>query len=83
MLPFSCLFQSKPAPLYLSLFFILQKIEVLFEINFIFQIFRHRAINLFLRTYRDMWLTDENVGQEIMIEHLTVRYEYFFTVKKT
>ncbi|CAG7835911.1 unnamed protein product [Allacma fusca] len=33
---------------------------------------RHRAINLFLRSYREMWLSDENVGQEIMIEHLTV-----------
>ncbi|XP_035704010.1 ryanodine receptor isoform X5 [Folsomia candida] len=36
---------------------------------------RHRAINLFLRTYREMWLSDENAGQEIMIEHLTQTFE--------
>ncbi|ODN01392.1 Ryanodine receptor 44F [Orchesella cincta] len=36
---------------------------------------RHRAINLFLRTYKDMWLVDENIGQEVMIEHLTQTFE--------
>ena len=35
---------------------------------------RHRGINLFLRTYREVWLGDENVGQEAMIEHLTVSF---------
>lgn len=34
---------------------------------------RHRAINIFARTYYELWLQDENVGQEIMIEDLTVR----------
>ena len=33
---------------------------------------RHSAINLFLRTYRELWLSDENVGQEVLIDHLTV-----------
>ena len=39
---------------------------------------RHIAINLFLRTYRDMWLNDENTGQEVLIDHLTVsRCSYY------
>ena len=33
---------------------------------------RHIAINLFLRTYRELWLDDENSGQEVLIDHLTV-----------
>ncbi|XP_055337214.1 ryanodine receptor-like isoform X3 [Paramacrobiotus metropolitanus] len=32
---------------------------------------RHRAINLFLPAYRDLWLSDENQGQEVMIANLT------------
>ncbi|KAH1003553.1 hypothetical protein HUJ04_003457 [Dendroctonus ponderosae] len=36
---------------------------------------RHRAINIFIRTYRDFWLQDENVGQEVMIEDLTQSFE--------
>ena len=36
---------------------------------------RHRAINIFARTYYELWLQDENVGQEIMIEDLTVKSE--------
>ena len=36
---------------------------------------RHSAINLFLRTYREMWLSDENVGQEVLIDHLTMTFE--------
>lgn len=34
--------------------------------------YRHRAINIFARTYYELWLQDENVGQEVMIEDLTV-----------
>lgn len=34
--------------------------------------YRHRAVNLFLRTYREYWLADENVGQEVVIQDLTV-----------
>lgn len=34
--------------------------------------FRHRACNIFAKTYKDLWLQEENVGQEIMIEDLTV-----------
>jgi hypothetical protein len=34
--------------------------------------FRHKAINIFLRTYQELWLSDENVGQEVIIEDLTV-----------
>lgn len=33
---------------------------------------RHRAINIFARTYYELWLQEENVGQEVMIEDLTV-----------
>ncbi|KAG5899237.1 hypothetical protein JTB14_035422 [Gonioctena quinquepunctata] len=36
---------------------------------------RHRAINIFTRTYRDFWLQDENLGQEVMIEDLTQSFE--------
>ncbi|XP_046400098.1 ryanodine receptor isoform X3 [Ischnura elegans] len=36
---------------------------------------RHRAINIFLRTYYELWLSEENVGQEIMIEDLTQSFE--------
>lgn len=37
--------------------------------------FRHRAINIFARTYYELWLQDENVGQEVMIEDLTQSFE--------
>ena len=43
-------------------------------------IFRHRGINLFLRTYRNIWLGDENVGQEIMIEDLTVSLSLILSI---
>lgn len=36
---------------------------------------RHRAINIFIRTYFEFWLQDENVGQEVMIEDLTQSFE--------
>ncbi|XP_049775985.1 ryanodine receptor [Schistocerca cancellata] len=36
---------------------------------------RHRAINIYVRSYCDLWLQDENVGQEIMIEDLTQSFE--------
>ncbi|XP_069698288.1 ryanodine receptor isoform X7 [Periplaneta americana] len=36
---------------------------------------RHRAINIFVRTYHELWLQDENVGQEVMIEDLTQSFE--------
>ena len=39
---------------------------------------RHSAINLFLRTYRELWLSDENVGQEVLIDHLTVSWMKWF-----
>jgi len=38
---------------------------------------RHAAINLFLKTYRELWLDDENNGQEVLIDHLTVRNANF------
>ncbi|CAH2015696.1 unnamed protein product [Acanthoscelides obtectus] len=41
----------------------------------IYKLSRHRAINIFIRTYRDFWLQDENVGQEVMIEDLTQSFE--------
>ena len=36
---------------------------------------KHRAINIFVRSYHELWLQDENVGQEIMIEDLTQTFE--------
>ena len=33
---------------------------------------RHVAVNLFLRSYRELWLDDENSGQEALVDHLTV-----------
>lgn len=38
---------------------------------------RHRACNIFARTYYELWLQEENVGQEIMIEDLTVSHKPF------
>nr|CAD7256109.1 unnamed protein product [Timema shepardi] len=35
----------------------------------------HRAINIFVRTYHECWLQEENVGQEVMIEDLTQSFE--------
>ena len=36
---------------------------------------KHTATNLFLKTYREMWLDDENTGQEVLIDHLTQTFE--------
>lgn len=36
---------------------------------------RHRAINIFIRSYYELWLQDENVGQETLIEDLTQSFE--------
>ncbi|KAL0274262.1 UNVERIFIED_CONTAM: hypothetical protein PYX00_006731 [Menopon gallinae] len=36
---------------------------------------RHRSINIFVKTYYELWLQEENVGQEIMIEDLTQSFE--------
>lgn len=36
---------------------------------------RHRAINIFLRSYCDTWLLEENFGQEKLIEDLTQTFE--------
>merc|ERR1719228_1238396 len=36
---------------------------------------KHAAINLFLRTYTDLWLNSENSGQEVIIDHLTMTFE--------
>lgn len=36
---------------------------------------RHRGINIFLQTYREMWLEEENIGQEQLIEDLTQSFE--------
>ncbi|XP_075987925.1 ryanodine receptor isoform X13 [Anticarsia gemmatalis] len=36
---------------------------------------RHRACNIFARTYYELWLEEENVGQEVMIEDLTQSFE--------
>ncbi|XP_037033206.1 ryanodine receptor isoform X4 [Bradysia coprophila] len=36
---------------------------------------RHRACNIFARTYFEIWLGAENVGQEVMINDLTQSFE--------
>ncbi|XP_038217168.1 ryanodine receptor isoform X32 [Zerene cesonia] len=36
---------------------------------------RHRACNIFARTYYELWLEEENIGQEVMIEDLTQSFE--------
>ncbi|GBP39010.1 Ryanodine receptor [Eumeta japonica] len=41
----------------------------------LYKISRHRACNIFTRTYYELWLEEENVGQEVMIEDLTQSFE--------
>ncbi|XP_076313816.1 ryanodine receptor-like isoform X3 [Tachypleus tridentatus] len=36
---------------------------------------RHRAINIFLRMYREIWLEEENKGHEQLVEDLTQSFE--------
>ncbi|XP_077528941.1 ryanodine receptor isoform X3 [Haemaphysalis longicornis] len=36
---------------------------------------RHRAINIFLNVYKDLWLEEENVDQEKLIDDLTTTFE--------
>ncbi|XP_014249566.1 ryanodine receptor isoform X2 [Cimex lectularius] len=36
---------------------------------------RHKVVNIFARTYCDLWLQEENIGQEVMIEDLTQSFE--------
>ncbi|XP_050093132.1 ryanodine receptor isoform X16 [Anopheles aquasalis] len=40
-----------------------------------YRLSRHRACNIFGRSYSELWLEDENVGQEVMIEDLTQTFE--------
>ncbi|XP_043197981.1 ryanodine receptor-like isoform X5 [Amphibalanus amphitrite] len=47
------------------------------------QMTRHRAVNLFLQTYSNVWLSDENSGQEVLIEDLTQSFEDSERNKKT
>ena len=35
----------------------------------------HAALNLFMRTYNNIWLESENAGQEVIIDHLTMTFE--------
>uniref|UniRef100_A0A336KLC6 CSON012070 protein n=1 Tax=Culicoides sonorensis TaxID=179676 RepID=A0A336KLC6_CULSO len=41
----------------------------------LYRMSRHKACNIFARTYCDLWLEEENLGQEIMIEDLTQSFE--------
>uniref|UniRef100_A0A2H8TPJ2 Ryanodine receptor 44F n=1 Tax=Melanaphis sacchari TaxID=742174 RepID=A0A2H8TPJ2_9HEMI len=41
----------------------------------IYCIKRHRAVNIFVRSFYELWLQDENIGQEVMIEDLTQSFE--------
>lgn len=45
--------------------------------------FRHRAVNIFVRSFYELWLQDENIGQEVMIEDLTVGFEIFNNYLRT
>lgn len=40
---------------------------------------RHRVCNIFARTYFERWLQEEDIGQEALIEDLTVSFndQYF------
>ncbi|XP_055904502.1 ryanodine receptor isoform X13 [Eupeodes corollae] len=41
----------------------------------LYRLSRHRACNIFARTYHEQWLQEENSGQEVMIEDLTQTFE--------
>ncbi|KAI5742923.1 hypothetical protein M8J77_012710 [Diaphorina citri] len=41
----------------------------------LYSIPRHRSVNIFARSYYELWLQEENVGQEVMIEDLTQSFE--------
>ncbi|KQS70834.1 uncharacterized protein Dere_GG23389, isoform B [Drosophila erecta] len=41
----------------------------------LYRMSRHRACNIFARTYHEQWLQEENVGQEVMVEDLTQTFE--------
>ncbi|KAG8184852.1 hypothetical protein JTE90_012099 [Oedothorax gibbosus] len=43
---------------------------------------RHRAINIYLQIYKEMWLEEENTGQEQLIENLTISFEDAETKKE-
>ncbi|GFT43305.1 ryanodine receptor [Nephila pilipes] len=43
---------------------------------------RHRAINIFLQIFKEMWLEEENTGQEQLIENLTQSFEDAETKKE-
>lgn len=55
--------------------FVMILIYIFFFVSFII---RHRVVNIFLRSYHELWLQDENVGQEVMIEDLTVLELLFY-----
>ena len=38
----------------------------------LYTFYRHRAINLFLRGYRDQWLNREEAGHTTLIDEITV-----------
>ncbi|XP_070851060.1 ryanodine receptor isoform X14 [Drosophila suzukii] len=41
----------------------------------LYRMSRHRACNIFARSYYEQWLQEENVGQEVMVEDLTQSFE--------
>ncbi|XP_016986328.1 LOW QUALITY PROTEIN: ryanodine receptor [Drosophila rhopaloa] len=41
----------------------------------LYRMSRHRACNIFARSYYEQWLQEENVGQEVMVEDLTQTFE--------
>lgn len=43
--------------------------------TFALSLHRHRAMNIFLKSYSDLWLAVENVGQEQLIEDNTESFE--------
>lgn len=48
-------------------------------LTLIISYFRHRAVNIFVRSFYELWLQDENIGQEVMIEDLTVSFNQNFS----
>ena len=45
-------------------------------------VFRHRAINLFLKAYKDQWLGVESPGHDKLIEDITVYLFHFYRSTK-
>lgn len=45
-----------------------------FHFYFLYFLYRHRAINLFLNSYKEQWLGTEEYEKKVLIEDLTVSF---------